>query len=162
MFGRDRRFQSQPATRPEARVTTMMTIADLKILVVDDHRIIRRDMEWLLKGMGCEHVHQASNAGEAEKLMTSVRYDLVFLDWNMPVKSGYHLLQQCRADLLYDGVAFVLFSAESDVGFISNALKAGAVTYIVKPVSQTALENAVQAVLAWLELQRGAPDDVPL
>jgi two-component system, chemotaxis family, chemotaxis protein CheY len=134
-----------------------MKIADMKTLVVDDHIIIRRDLEKFLNNMGCRHVDQAANAEEAQKKLAGERYSIVFLDWNMPGKSGFHLLQQCRADKSYDNVAFVIVSAESDDRFIIEALKAGATSYIVKPVSETTLQEHLAKVIAWIGKQPSPP-----
>lgn len=133
-----------------------MKISDMKTLVVDDHIIIRHDLEKYLKSMGCRHVDQAANADEAQKKIAGEHYNIVFLDWNMPGKSGFHLLQQCRADKAFDNVAFVIVSAESDDRYIIEALKAGATSYIVKPVSEATLQEHLAKVLAWIG-KRPAP-----
>lgn len=125
-------------------------ISDLKALVVDDHIIIRRDLEQFLRNMGCTHVDQAPNVAEAQAKMAAARYNIVFLDWNMPGKSGFSLLQQCRANKAYDDVAFVIVSAESEDRYIIEALRAGATSYIVKPVSAATLQEHLAKVVTWI------------
>jgi two-component system, chemotaxis family, chemotaxis protein CheY len=134
-----------------------MKMTDMKTLVVDDHIIIRRDLEKFLTNMGCRHVDQAANAEEAQKKIAGEQYNIVFLDWNMPGKSGFHLLQQCRADKAFDNVAFVIVSAESDDRYIIEALKAGATSYIVKPVSEATLQEHLIKVLAWIGKRPSPP-----
>ncbi len=131
-------------------------ISDLKALVVDDHIIIRRDLEQFLKNMGCKHIDQAGNVNDAQGKMSKEHYNIIFLDWNMPGKSGFNLLQQCRANKTYDDVAFVIVSAESDDRYIIEALKAGATSYIVKPVAESTLQEHLQKVLAWIGKRAGA------
>lgn len=133
---------------------TAINISNIKALVVDDHLIIRRQMDRLLKDLALEHVDHASNASEAAEKMAAGHYDLIFIDWHMPGKSGYSLLQQFREDRNYDRVAFVIVSAESEERIISEALKAGATDYIVKPVTEAALHSTVNKVLGWLEQRR--------
>jgi two-component system, chemotaxis family, chemotaxis protein CheY len=135
---------------------TEVNIADLKALVVDDHIIIRRDLELFLKNMGCKHVDQAGNVNDAQEKMGKGHYNIVFLDWNMPGKSGFHLLQQCRTNKAYDDVAFVIVSAESDDRFIIEALKAGATSYIVKPVAEATLQEHLKKVITWISKRPGA------
>lgn len=125
-------------------------IADLKALVVDDHMIVRCDIERHLKTLGVSHVDQASNVKEATDKMAGFEYSVIFLDWNMPGRSGYNLLQQCRQDSKYDTVAFVIVSAESEERYIIEALKAGATSYIVKPVAENILKDHVHRVVAWI------------
>ena len=127
-----------------------VNISDMKVLVVDDHIIIRRDLEQFLKNMGCKQIDQASNVADAQAKMAGARYNIVFLDWNMPGKSGFHLLQQCRADKAYDDVAFVIVSAESEDRYIIEALRAGATSYIVKPVAEATLREHLAKVMTWI------------
>jgi two-component system chemotaxis response regulator CheY len=134
---------------------TQQHISDLKALVVDDHMIVRCDIERHLKSLGIAHVDQASNVKEATDKMADTGYNVIFLDWNMPGRSGYNLLQQCRQDSKYDTVAFVIVSAESEERYIIEALKAGATSYIVKPVSEGVLKDHVSRVVAWINQRMG-------
>jgi two-component system chemotaxis response regulator CheY len=128
-------------------------ISDMKVLVVDDHIIIRRDLEQFLKNMGCKHVDQAANVADAQTKLDAGHYNIVFLDWNMPGKSGFHLLQQCRGNKAYDTTAFVIVSAESDDRYIIEALRAGATSYIVKPVAESTLQEHLAKVMTWIGKQ---------
>jgi two-component system chemotaxis response regulator CheY len=131
-------------------------ISDMKVLVVDDHIIIRRDLEQFLKNMGCKHVDQAANVADAQVKLDAERYNIVFLDWNMPGKSGFHLLQQSRANKAFDNVAFVIVSAESDDRYIIEALRAGATSYIVKPVAEATLQEHLAKVTTWIGKHAGS------
>lgn len=134
---------------------TQKSISDLKALVVDDHMIVRCDIEKHLKALGMAHIDQASNVKEATEKMAVTGYNVIFLDWNMPGRSGYNLLQQCRQDSKYDIVAFVIVSAESEERYIIEALKAGATSYIVKPVSEGILKDHVNRVVTWINQRVG-------
>jgi two-component system, chemotaxis family, chemotaxis protein CheY len=126
-------------------------IPHLKILVVDDHIAVLRDFQLELKGLGCAHVDTAATVAEAVHKMETTLYSVVFLDLNMPDRSGYSLLQQCRQDSKYDKVAFVIVSSASEERYVIEALKAGATSYIVKPVLQTTLYDHLTRVIAWLD-----------
>lgn len=126
-------------------------LADLKALIVDDHLIVRTQMDRALKNLGFTHVDQASTAGDATDKMSAVHYDVIFIDLHMPGKSGYNLMQQFREDRDYDRVAFVIVSVDSEERSISKATKAGAIDYVVKPVTESALHETVRKVLDWLE-----------
>ncbi|HYD17912.1 MAG TPA: response regulator [Patescibacteria group bacterium] len=127
-----------------------MDVSELKALVVDDHMIVRCDIERHIKSLGIAHVEQAANVREATDRMAQSDYNVIFLDWNMPGRSGYNLLEQCRGDAKYDNTAFVIVSAESEDRFIIEALKAGATSYIVKPVSENILREHVLRVVNWI------------
>ena len=62
-------------------------------------------------------------------------YDIVFLDWNMPTISGLEVLSYFHTKPEYADTAFVMLTAESEQQNIMKAIKAGATSYIVKPVS---------------------------
>lgn len=129
----------------------------LKTLIVDDHALVRKQMDRMLKDMQFTHVDQASTADEAAARLSAGRYDVIFIDWHMPGKSGVALMEQCREDRTYDAVAFVIVSAESEERFVSEAIKAGATAYVVKPVTEAALHVAVRRAMGWLEKRRGKP-----
>jgi DNA-binding NarL/FixJ family response regulator len=128
---------------------------ELKALIVDDHMIARASMEGLLKKLGITQIDQAANVQEATGRMAENAYNVVFLDWNMPGRSGYNLLQQCRQDSAYDRVAFVIVSSESEERYIIEALKAGSTSYIVKPVSESVLKDHVNRVMTWIKQRSG-------
>ncbi|MBL8712963.1 MAG: response regulator [Alphaproteobacteria bacterium] len=129
---------------------TVFSVSDLKALVVDDHMIVRCDIERHIKTLGITHIDQAANVAEAMTKLGAADYNVVFLDWNMPGRSGYNMLEQCRGEAKYDNTAFVIVSAESEDRYIIEALKAGATSYIVKPVSENILREHVTRVVAWI------------
>jgi DNA-binding response OmpR family regulator len=131
------------------------THADLAVLVVDDNMSLRNDLERKLKEMGCTHIEQADCVQQARSKLEDALYDIVFLDWNMPGRSGYSLLQQCREDSRYDKTAFVIVSSMSEDRYIIEALKAGATSYIPKPVERETLSHHMERLLRWLGQRSG-------
>ena len=127
-----------------------MNIADIRVLVVDDNFVVRKLIEANLAKMGFKQVDAASNSSEAQEKIAAGPYHIVFLDWNMPGKSGYALMQEYREDRQYDGIAFVMVTAESQERYMREALKAGASSYITKPITPATFEEKVNKVLSWL------------
>lgn len=140
---------------------TNLKIGSLRVLIVDDSRISRTKMIEMLKQAGFKNLDEAKDAAEADSKMEAHRYDIVFLDWIMPGKSGVSLLEQWRVDKLYRDVAVIVVSAESEPKAIVAALKAGALSYIVKPVVEAVLQDNITKTLAWLE-QCGRFKEVPV
>ena len=124
--------------------------SDLSVLILDDHMIIRQVVEQNLRGMGFTKLDTASNCGEAQEKIAAKPYNLMFVDWILPGKSGYTLMQECREDRKFDDVAFVMVTSESDERHMIEALKAGATSYIIKPVTQGLFVEKVNKVLEWL------------
>jgi two-component system chemotaxis response regulator CheY len=134
-----------------------MDIAKLKILVVDDHPAARKMMERILLEIGVTSVDQAADVQEAAQKLDAAPYNALLLDWHLPGSSGYHFLQTCRADRKYDKVAFIIVSAESGPRFVSEAIKAGATSYIVKPFTDKVMRDHINKALIWLDQHNGAP-----
>jgi two-component system chemotaxis response regulator CheY len=128
--------------------------SELRVLVLDDHQIVRQVLDKQLREMGFEHIDMAENTVEARKKFEAQRYDIVFVDWILPGKSGYTLMQECRADRAYDDVAFVMVTSESEKHYMIEALKAGATLYITKPVMAEDFRAKVAKVLDWITQRR--------
>ena len=133
---------------------TEIKAAYLRVLVVDDSAVPRMAMLKMLEKAGFRHLDFACNASEAYEKMAVLRYDIVFLDWVMPGQSGISLLEEWRADRGYDDVAICVVSMNNDKAQIAGALKAGALSYIVKPATEEALQKNLDKVLAWLAMRR--------
>lgn len=129
---------------------------EMRVLVVDDNLVVRKLIEVNLTGMGFKHIDVAANSQEAQGKISDAPYNIVFLDWNMPGKSGYALMQEYREDRKYDNVAFVMVTAESQERYVREAVKAGATSYITKPISPAVFQDKVQKVIDWLS-SRAAP-----
>lgn len=129
--------------------TDNTNVAELKTLVVDDHLSMRKMVEDYLREFGFSHIDHAGEGDEATQKLTEKVYDIVFLDWNMPGKTGYALLQQCRQDKRYDHSAFIMVTAESHDRRVIEALKAGANSYIIKPFSKEHFNKVLKSVLVW-------------
>jgi two-component system chemotaxis response regulator CheY len=130
--------------------------ADLSALIIDDHKIIRQVLDQNLRSMGFTKIDTAANYQEAQDHLKAKRYDIIFVDWILPGKSGYALMQEYRQERDYDDVAFVMVTTETDERHMIEALKAGATSYIMKPVTPNAFSEKVDKVLEWLGKKRQA------
>jgi two-component system chemotaxis response regulator CheY len=131
----------------------------LRALVVDDSGVARKMTQEMLKDLGFKHIDEAENANDAHDKMDALKYDIVFLDWMMPGRSGISLMGEWRQDPRYDDVAVIVISMQEHQGLIAGALQAGALGYIVKPASIDKLTQAVEKALRWLEIRREARED---
>ncbi len=135
---------------------TAPNIPELRVLLVDDNVVVRKLIEMQLTNMGFANIDSASNSNEAQEKISVAAYDIVFLDWNMPGKSGYTLMQEYREDRQYDHIAFVMVTAESQERYTREALKAGATMYITKPIAPATFKEKIERVLAWIESNRAS------
>ena len=122
-----------------------------RILVVDDEDKMRRILELALMGMGHEVV-QAADGQEALDRLTEGDFDLVLTDLRMPRLDGLGLLQALRAR--DENMPVIVLTAHGTVETAVEAMKLGAVDYIIRPFEMSTVELAVSRALAMEQVQR--------
>jgi two-component system response regulator AtoC len=122
-----------------------------RILVVDDEPKMRRLLEMTLQGMG-HAVVQAGDGQEALDLLAAEPCDLVLSDMRMPRLDGLGLLRSMRERGLETPV--VMLTAHGTVESAVEAMKLGAIDYILRPFEMSTVELAVTRALAMGEVQQ--------
>lgn len=133
-----------------------MEKSQYKVLLVDDNSMTINLISTMLKSHGVTNLNASFHGQDAiskidEARAQSAPYDMVFLDWNMPDISGYEVLSRCRQNPQNDRTAFIMLTAENQKRSVLEALKAGATSYIIKPLSQDDLGKRLGQVFTWLE-----------
>ncbi|OFY99065.1 MAG: hypothetical protein A2070_12235 [Bdellovibrionales bacterium GWC1_52_8] len=129
----------------------MLVPSDIRILVADDSRLVRKGVVRFLNGLGLTNIIEAVNGEDAWKgiqgaLAMNKPFDLVLADWNMPVQTGIELLKNVRANEKTKALRFIIFTGEQDVDHVRAAVQAGVSGYIVKPVVQEVLGKKIEAL----------------
>jgi DNA-binding NarL/FixJ family response regulator len=118
-----------------------------RILLADDHTVIRAGIKLLLEGQPEWHVvGEASDGREALNALEETRPDLIVMDLAMPNLNGMEATRQILAS--HPDISIVVLSMHSDEGYVLRALKAGARGYVLKDSTETDLIDAVKAVRA--------------
>ncbi len=136
-----------------------LDLPSLRLLVADDHFLIRQFVRRSLLDAGFKHVDMANDGNEAidfinSSFQTNLLYDALFLDWNMPTLSGIDVLAYVRSKPIYRSSAVVMFTAESEKANIMKAIKMGATSYILKPISPAEFSRKIREITEWLEERR--------
>ena len=118
----------------------------MRVLVADDHSIVRRGLRNLLESDGHSVVAEAADGLEAARLCEDHRPDLVILDIGMPKLSGIEVA--ARARKLDRPPGIIILSVHGDESYIMRALVAGARAYLLKNSTDEDLIPAVRAVAA--------------
>jgi len=115
-----------------------------KVLLVDDEPIILKTFYRYLRED--YDVSAVTSAKEALKVMDTVHPDLLLLDYNMPVMDGGQLLQEMRKRTWknYHNVPVIFVTAVTDKSTIEKCLSLYPQGYLIKPIGQEALQNAVK------------------
>lgn len=120
---------------------------DLKILLVDDHQVIRDGLRALIeKERGMKVVGEAANGREAVRLARELAPDVVVMDISMPDLNGIEATRQIASRV--PGAKVVTLSMHSDRRFVAEMLRAGAAAYLLKESAFDELARAVRAVAA--------------
>lgn len=113
----------------------------MKALIIDDERLARKELISLLEAHpSIEIAGEAMNADEAEKLIEELNPDLLFLDIQMPGRTGFQLLESL------DSAPMVVFTTAYDQHAI-KAFEVNALDYLLKPIVAERLSEAVQKVM---------------
>ena len=116
-----------------------------KILIADDHRIVREGLTALLaKEDKYKIVGYAKNGHEAIRQAVEKKPDVVIMDLNMPELNGFTAIKKIVSN--NDNIKILVLSMLSDKRFISRAFKEGAKGYVLKDCAYDELINAIEAV----------------
>lgn len=122
-----------------------MNGAKLKVLVADDHAILRSGLKRLLREMPeVEAVGEAENGTQVWQMMRTSHWDVLVLDLDMPGQNPLDVLKQIKAD--HPDVAVLILSMYPEEQFALRALKAGAAGYLNKRSAPEQLISAIRRV----------------
>lgn len=118
----------------------------VRVLVVDDHPIVRHGMAQLIEQQeGLEVISQVSSAGEALTLAVEGDYDLAVIDVSLEGVSGLELIKQIRERGVE--IPILVMSMHDEMFYAERALRAGAQGYIMKQRATPEIAKALERVL---------------
>jgi two-component system, NarL family, response regulator DevR len=127
--------------------TDAASAAPIRILIADDHEVVRIGLAALLGGQpGLTVVAEAASGSDAVRLARQHRPDVVIMDIRMPNGSGIDACRTISAELADTPVIMLTSHADSDALF--DAIDAGASGYVLKRVGSGELVDAVRTVAA--------------
>jgi len=117
----------------------------LKILLVDDHEVVRLGLKSLLSNYPkFEVVAEASNADEAIRLAEEYKPDVVVMDIRLPGKSGIDATREITS--AYDKTKVIMLTTFADDELLFDAISAGASGYVLKQIDSGELINALERI----------------
>ncbi len=127
-------------------------MAKIRVLLVDDHSLVRRGFRRLLEDdPDIEVAGEASDGAEAVEQARRLKPDVVVLDYALPIENGVLVARRIRAT--QPGVRILMLSMHSEPSYIANSREAGASGYLLKNAIDLELVDAVKKVVTeeWVQ-----------
>lgn len=120
----------------------------MRAIVIDDERLARKELITLLNQLeAVEIVGEAVNAEDAKEKIKELSPDVIFLDIQMPEKTGFELLEEL------DFVPHVIFTTAYDE-YALKAFQVNALDYLLKPIEPKRLEEAINKLIKKVETNK--------
>lgn len=117
----------------------------IRIVIADDHTIVREGLKQLLGAVGdMEVVAEASNGHEVIERVRGLEFDLLLLDMSMPGRSGIELIKQVRAEK--PKLRILVLSMHEEHQYAVRAIRSGASGYLTKESASKQLVDAIRKV----------------
>jgi two-component system invasion response regulator UvrY len=118
----------------------------MKVLIVDDHAIVRSGLRRLLQGSPDIELVEADDGIRALAIFEAERPDVTVIDINLPGTGGFELLR--RLKVAEPAIRALVFSMHAEPIYASRALHAGALGYVSKIAPPHEIVDAIRAVAA--------------
>jgi two-component system response regulator NreC len=134
------------ASRPPSSVTasTHENTKLLRVLVADDHQMVRQGLKSILLREGFEVVGEACDGHEALKLAETLRPDVAVFDIAMPILNGVDAARALRQ--VSPGTKTILLTMHREDQYVADALRAGIRGFVLKTEAPSDLVRAIQEV----------------
>ncbi len=121
-------------------------MANVKILLADDHKIVRDGIKLMLEPQaGIDVVDEAENGKKALELLKDQLVDIVVMDINMPIMDGITATKKIKEE--YPDVKVLALTMSNDDLHIRQMIQAGASGYIMKSAGRKELKDAIDAIM---------------
>lgn len=122
-------------------------MSNLNVMVVEDSLITVKKLTQMLEGMGHKVVHSCSSGTEACSNYANVNPDLITMDITMPDMNGIeatrHILNENK------NARILMITSHGQEQMVMDAIDAGALGYVLKPVKEDTLRKAIDRVLSY-------------
>ncbi len=126
---------------PESKSTSQQTENMIKTIIIDDEPFVRKGLKsMLLDHSNIEVIGECESVAEALIVTNATKPDLILLDINLPDGTGFDFLDKIELE----GLNVIFITAYHE--YALQALKAGAIDYLLKPISSDELEEAISKI----------------
>lgn len=129
---------------------TTVNLADLKVMVIDDSKTIRRSAQNLLSKEGCEVV-TAGDGFEALAKIVEHRPNIIFVDIMMPRLDGYQTCALIKHNSVFRNTPVIMLSSKDSIFDKARGRIVGSERYLTKPFTREDLLGAIKDTVALVE-----------
>ena len=117
----------------------------MKALVVDDSLLGRKTIIQALRIVGNIEIDEAKDGQEAVDMVSSGHYEIIMMDWNMPVMDGIHAIQKIRET--NKEIPIIMVTGLGDESHVREALQMGANNFIIKPFKPDSAASLIREMM---------------
>jgi len=117
---------------------------NLKILIADDSKTIRKIMKLQLEEMGHKVIAEASNGSEAVEMYFKYSPDLITMDMQMPDVNGLEAVKTIKK--IDKKVKIIMITAHGQKDLVMGSIKQGVSDYLLKPITAEKLEDSIKKI----------------
>ncbi|MEQ3696454.1 MAG: twitching motility response regulator PilG [Pseudomonadales bacterium] len=121
-----------------------VSLENVKVMVIDDSKTIRRTAETLLAKAGCEVITAVDGFDALAKIADS-RPDIIFVDIMMPRLDGYQTCALIKNNSEFKGTPVIMLSSKDGLFDKAKGRIVGSDEYLTKPFGKSELMNAIQS-----------------
>jgi two-component system, NarL family, response regulator LiaR len=119
----------------------------IRVMIVDDHLMVRRGLATFLRAApDLELVGEAASGAEAIRVCAEARPEVILMDLKLPDLDGIAATRAIRS--AHPEIQVIAVTSSQEDGLVSEALRAGAIGYLLKDVGVTGLGDAIRAARA--------------
>ncbi len=118
----------------------------MKILIVDDHELIRAGLSDALTKNGFEIIGESSSVAQALAMLNQYKPEITLVDINLGASSGIDLIEQAIASK--SGSKFIVLTMHDDTATLETAKKAGATAFVTKSAPVESLIEVIEKIAA--------------
>ena len=119
----------------------------MRILIVDDHALVRRGMSYVVKeGFPDADVSEAGSAAAALVILRAEKVDMALVDVRMPDLDGLDLLRTVKAE--WPDIPVIMLSTYENAPYVKRALSDGASGYLLKDATPEDLSQAINVAMS--------------
>jgi two-component system response regulator DegU len=129
-----------------ATMETQGARATVRLMIADDHRMLREGLKHSLTDEGLDVIGEAADGDEAIERAIELRPDVVLMDVTMPERNGIEATQEIRR--LDPEIKVVMLTMHADADVLAAAVRAGASGYLLKDCSIEEITHAIRTTAA--------------